>query len=269
VQTRPLTSAPALQWEIPGGGEAWLDLERTVTDLPGVYGKAILLLGADEGFTYAAAGSLPEDRIRVVRDDLRLAAGDSLTASLGPEGEDRVLLRLLRGSRFALASSWSGAVGGGANAEFRVLDPRGREVRRRRDSAFRARVPGDFVVTVRNPGPVAGSWRLDGEGLSSPPGGRSRGRWTGEGAAEVAFEAMARTGGTLTLKGPRRLELRIVSLRDPAGNEVAVTPGPEVAVPVFGSDGTWTAVVEGAAGGAGRFSLRISAVWTPGEARSR
>jgi hypothetical protein len=257
--TVPKTGGPLDGLHVAAGETLAFDLERPVTDLPGVYSKAVHFLGGDSLLMYGASRMLADDRIRVRRPEVRLPVGDRLIASLGPEGDDRILLRLDKGARACL--DWSSGADG---TRYLLLDPRGRAVRLEAGRPFKVRRSGDHVLAVANPSATPVDYRLYTAGAGAPPAVKARGAWSGAGTVEVPFRAMARTGGTLSLSGPDRLGLRIVGLRDPRGAAVEVVPGRSIAVEAFGADGEWTAIVEGAPGTKGRFTLRADLEWTTG-----
>ena len=79
----------------------------------------------------------------------------------------------------------------------------------------------------------------------------------------------ARSGGTLSVRGSKRLDLRITGLVDPDGREVPVSPGAEVDVEDFGRDGTWRVRVESMAGLGGKFRVAFKGAWTAGRSVTR
>ena len=263
AQTTP-SSTGSMDGVLLGAGEVrGFALERTVTDLPGLYPIRLLLGGVDSTMAYVAQQSLPGTTVRVRRPTIPLALQDDVFASLGPRGAERVELFLARGQEVMLELATSADRAGGCS--MRLLDPAGEPVRSWKSGRpAKARASGVHSLVIENTGDAKRTYTLATECRGRPPAVRGMGALDGAGPAEATFLAWARTTATIALKGSRKLAPRIVSLRSPSGATVEVPDGAEVAIDEFGEDGVWTAVVEGAAGVSGKFRIQARPTWLEG-----
>ena len=267
VETIPATSGTWEPLVLEPGEVREITVERTVADLPGDYEVRLRLGGYDPASIFVSQQTLGGTRVRVRRPAGRLSLQDQLTGSLGPRGVDAMEIHLVKGEKFVLDLGGPPQWGGGASAA--LEDPSGLPLPGwAAGKAAKARATGVHRLLVGNPTESAGSYRVFSTGLGVPPRIRVKGALDGEGPAEAAFFAAARTGGTLSVRAAKKTGARIVGLRSPAGVEMAVEPGATVVVEEFGEDGMWTAIVEGEPGAAGRFSLKGKTAWIPGVERA-
>ena len=252
-----------------GGGESrGFALERTVTDLPGLYPIRLLLGGVDPTMVYVAQQTSPGKTVRVRRPTIPLSLQDDVFASLGPGGDERVELFLAKGQQVMLELAFSPQWTGGRAMQF--LDPAGEPVTRwTPGKPVKVRASGAHALVIENTGDAKRTYSLAIECPGRVPAVRAKGVLEGTGPVEVQFAAWARTTVVLAAKGPKALAPRIVGLRSPSGAELVVTEGAEVLVDAFGEDGLWTAIVDGAPGVAGKFRVTGRPTWLEGMEVSR
>lgn len=264
VETKPSSTGAWEDTLVENGSTRVFTLERTVADLPGEYETQLRLGGVDTTAVYLAQQTLLGDRLRVRRPSFPLHVQDDLAASLGPSGRDALDVLLLKGERFALDFRGAPEWGGGVGAV--LLDPSGAPVPGWAPArTTTARSSGIHRLVMANPTGKAGNYRIFSMGKGKPPAATARGALGGAAPAEIPFTALARTGGVVEVRGSRKLAPRITALRSPSGAELEIAEGTSIAVEEFAEDGTWTAVVEGAPGQAGNFTLKVKTSWVPGE----
>ncbi|NUN52477.1 MAG: hypothetical protein HUU06_06785 [Planctomycetaceae bacterium] len=267
AETEPLTTGPWTPVVLQPGEQRGFELVRTVADVPGVYEPTLRLGGVDPTMVYLAKQTLDGTPLTVRRHPVPLPLQDTLAASLGPSGEERVELRLVKGLKFTVElndAAWEGG------RTLQLLDPSGAPVKGfAPGKAAKAKGDGVHVLVIRNIGDAKGNYRLFTAAAKSAPKVKGAGALDATGPVEVPFFAAARTGGTLSVKGSKKLGARIASLRSPSGKTVAVAPGASVEVEEFGEDGTWTAIVEGAEGESGKVKITGKTAWTAGEQVTR
>jgi hypothetical protein len=263
AETTPVSLGTWTEVVLQAGESRPFTLDRIVLDLPGLYPKYLRLGGLDPTMVYLAQEKLDSEHVRVRRAPIAVAAQDTMSASLGPNGDDRVEIFLVKGAKILLDcvsnTGWEGA------RSLSLSGPEGTAVPRWvSGKALKAKQSGAYELVVTNVGEAKGSYHVYTTGLKSPPPVKAKGALDGAGPAEIPFVAMARTGGTLQVKGSKSLAAAITSLRSPTGRTVAVTPGASVEVDALDEDGTWTAIVGGAEGKAGKVSLLGKMAWIPG-----
>lgn len=267
VETLPATTGPWSEAVLPAGASLPVHLDRTVVDLPGLYTRMLRIGGQDATLVYEVqqvGGGAP---VRVRRDPVPLPVQDNLAAALGPGGTEEVDLLLVKGAKVTLEINIPGDWAG--QGRITLTSPTGRPVKFVPGKAMKVKESGFHRLVVENGSGAKGNYRLFTAAEGKHPAAKAKAALPGTGPAEVPFLASARTGGTVSVKGSKKLGLAVTALRSPSGEFLPVTAGPSVAVEEFGEDGTWTAVVEGVEGAAGKFKLQATTAWTEGEPVTR
>ncbi|MCK6479341.1 MAG: matrixin family metalloprotease [Planctomycetaceae bacterium] len=267
IETRPATTGPWQETILPPGGSQALHLERTVVDLPGLYDRFLRLGGQDAVMVYEIQQVGEGAPVRVRRPVVPLPVQDNLAAALGPGGTEEVDLLLVKGAKVTLEINIPGDWAG--QGRITLTSPTGRPVKFVPGKAMKVKESGFHRLVVENGSGAKGNYRLFTAAEGKHPAAKAKAALPGTGPAEVPFLASARTGGTVSVKGSKKLGLAVTALRSPSGEFLPVTAGPSVAVEEFGEDGTWTAVVEGVEGAAGKFKLQATTAWTEGEPVTR
>ena len=266
MYTVPATYGLFPEISVPAGTPYSLTRNFTVSEVPGTYSLSATLLGSDGTYNYRASGQ-GAATVVVARQPIPLPLQDRLNASLGPTGQDRVEVLLGRGTRFLLELQRD--EDSGMTPGLAVIDPSERNLSWKPGRILRARAAGVHVLRVTNTSANRGSYRLFTEARGPAKALPARGTVSGAATAEAVVTLFARTAGVLSVKGPRKLDLRIVGLRSPSGAEVGVTPGASVALDEIAEDGAWTVLVRSGTGGTGKFKVAFAGEWVLGEELTR
>jgi hypothetical protein len=266
LATVPKTSGPFEELVVPPGTPVAATRSVVVSEVPGVYALSAVLHGQDETTVYRASGQ-GTGPVTVRRDEIAFSAGDRVSAALGPAGGDRLVVWLGKGAKVLL--EMQGDASTGMFPRLAVEDPEGGAPAIRTGRPLKARSSGFHALRVDNTGTARGNYALFTEPQGHPVVPSVRGAVPAGGPAEVEMGLFARSGGVLTVKGSRKLDLRITGLVAPDGRAVAVQPGAEVAVDDFGADGAWRVRVESATGLTGKFRVSFRGEWTAGRELAR
>jgi hypothetical protein len=264
--TEPASAALFPEVVVPKGTNLPVQSTLTITEIPGVYPLRATMAGLDADFAYRAAGQ-GAATVTVRREEIPVAVGDRLTASLGASGGDRIRTWMGRGTKIDLGIK--GDLEAGMYPRLSVADPEGRTLKWKEGKPLTAKKAGFHAISVDNTASGRGKYTLLTGALGVPKVPAAKGAVPAGEAIEVEMAFPARCGGVLTVKGAKKLGLRIAGLVDPDGTPVAVVPGPAVEVPVFGKDGAWKVRVESGAGLAGKCKVSFKGDWVAGKDLTR
>jgi hypothetical protein len=264
MYTEPASYGPFPEINVPTNVPYPVRRSLTISEVPGDYTFSATMLGTDGTNNYRAAGT-GSATVTVTRDPHPLPLADRMTASLGPSGRDRLELLLARGTKFTL--ELQGDQDEGMFPGLQVTDPSGRPFAFSPGKTLRAKSSGVHILAVTNRTENRGTYRLF-TGAIGKVKAAAKGTVAGGATAEVPLTLFARTAGLLTVKGSKGLDLRIVGLRSPSGDEDAVPPDAEVSVDEVGEDGVWTILVESGTGGTGAFKVGFAGEWIAGDSQT-
>jgi hypothetical protein len=265
LYTEPSAVAPFSEVTVTAQTNHVVNASLIVSEIPGVYPVRVTFHGLAPTKVYRAVGQGGTE-VTVTRPDIPLPLADKLSASLGPTGTDRVGTDLAKGTKVLL--ELRGDVNNGMLPSLAVLGPDGLPVKWAPGKIVKAKKAGVHVFAVANGTENRGQYQLFTQPVGSAkvpavPGLLAAGQVT-----EVPMFLYARTGGTLTVAGSKKLGLRVVGLRSPSGKEFDFDPAQVVTIPAFGEDGAWTVRVDGTAGLGGKFKVAFKGEWLPGKAKA-
>jgi hypothetical protein len=141
-----------------------IEFEAVVIASPGRYPVSVKVTGWD-GTDYSSGGAEVGHELTVTRDPLGMVMQDTVITDLGPYGEDRVRVPLLKGTKAVIdlrrsSFSWKG------EREVSLVSPSGKVLQTVSGpdtvslKSFRAKEAGDYVLEVTNHGSEDGTYVL-------------------------------------------------------------------------------------------------------------